>query len=102
MVDVDEVYHDDAPPSRDDTEGRVLQNELARQLSLAIGMLETDLAYIIHKHYIEGQTIKVIAKRLGRSESRISQLHRRALSELRATLSALGYGDVPAALAMPA
>jgi DNA-directed RNA polymerase specialized sigma24 family protein len=45
MVDVDEVYHDDAPPSRDDTEGRVLQNELARQLSLAIGMLETDLAH---------------------------------------------------------
>ena len=43
--------------------------------------------FIITAHYLEGVQMKVIAKQLGVSEPRVSQIHTRAIERLRAALT---------------
>jgi RNA polymerase sigma factor FliA len=49
----------------------------------SVGMLSSDLQYIINAHYNHYLTFTQIAQQLGVSRSRVSQLHRDALKRLR-------------------
>ena len=67
----------------EDTEDRVLSMIEAQELRQVIATLMPREREIIHRHYIQGHSQKDIAGDLGVSESRVSQLQRRALKHLR-------------------
>lgn len=56
-------------------------------LERAVGLLPEREANIVAWHYFEGIQFKAIAARLGVSEPRVSQLHARAMTRLRAALA---------------
>ncbi len=59
-----------------------------RGLLDAVKSLPERERFIITAHYLEGVQMKVIAKQLGVSEPRVSQIHTRAVERLRAALTA--------------
>lgn len=56
-------------------------------LDLAVSTLPDREASIVRWHYFDGVAFKDIASRLGVSEPRISQLHARAMTRLRTTMT---------------
>jgi RNA polymerase sigma factor for flagellar operon FliA len=77
-----------AVPSRyDDPEHVVQANELKRYLAKAIEELPEREKMVISLYYFEELTLKEIGMVLGISESRVSQLHTRALLKLKNKLS---------------
>jgi RNA polymerase sigma factor for flagellar operon FliA len=73
----------------DDTEESVLSRIEALEVRQLVASLMPREREIIHRHYLEGHSQKRIALDMGVSESRISQLQRRALVHLRALM--VGY-----------
>lgn len=70
------------------------KEQIKRQIAVALDRLpERDLE-ILNRYYVEGETLKEIGAALGVSESRVCQLHGRALSRLK---GALAERAVPAA-----
>jgi RNA polymerase sigma factor for flagellar operon FliA len=67
----------------EDTERDVLSQMEAHELRQQIACLLPREREIIHRHYIKGHSQREIAVDLGVSESRISQIQRRALLHLR-------------------
>ncbi len=57
-------------------------------LARAVGQLPERERNIITQHYIEGVQLRAIARELGVSEPRVSQLHARAVARLREILAA--------------
>ena len=87
---------------RSDVIAEVELRELHGELVRAVDALPAQERTVIRRYYFKGQTLKEIKTALGVSESRISQVHSRAVIRLRARLrelrADLGYrDDVPAA-----
>ena len=62
-------------------------------LAKAIDMLKEKDRLVLSLYYYEELTLKEIAEILGVSESRVSQLNNRAISNLRAAMKKLKYID---------
>lgn len=67
----------------------MLQDVLAK----AIDMLKEKDRLVLSLYYYEELTLKEIGEILGVSESRVSQLNNRAISNLRAAMKKLKYID---------
>ena len=67
------------------------QTEEMEQVLCALKRLPERECLLLSLYYYEGLTLKEIGKVLGVTESRVSQLHGRALSLLRAELKAVSY-----------
>ncbi len=79
-----------APPSPDE---RYVSVERRARLRDAMRRLEVRDRRLLTLYYFRDATMKQIGQALGVNESRISQLHARALSRLKDALLATGYGD---------
>ena len=69
------------------------KKELQDILAKAIDMLKEKDRLVLSLYYYEELTLKEIAEILGVSESRVSQLNNRAISNLRAAMKKLKYID---------
>ena len=69
------------------------QKELQDVLAKAIDMLKEKDRLVLSLYYYEELTLKEIGEILGVSESRVSQLNNRAISNLRAAMKKLKYID---------
>ncbi|GFN24129.1 sigma-70 family RNA polymerase sigma factor [Thermanaeromonas sp. C210] len=76
-----------ADPQSPEPEQRVEQEELRRALKQALGGLKERDRLILSLYYYEGLTLKEIGEVLGISESRVCQLHGRAILNLRRLLA---------------
>lgn len=79
----------------DDQDGpgvRVEKGAVLEALTKAIRLLPERERLVITLYYYEGLTLKEIGKVIGVSESRVSQLHTKALSRLRGKLARLEIG----------
>ncbi len=72
-----------------DPEIAAQQNEIKRILANAIDGLQENEKMIVSLYYYDELTLKEIGKLLGISESRVSQLHTRALLKLKNKLSVI-------------
>lgn len=79
-----------APPSPDE---RYVSVERRDRLRAAMRLLQPRDRRLLSLYYFRDATMKQIGQALGVNESRISQLHARALTRLRSALSACGYAD---------
>ena len=80
----EDTIEDEAPNALDILE----QNEEVEQVAEALKRLPERERLLLSLYYYEGLTLKEIGQVLGVTESRVSQLHGRALSLLRADLKA--------------
>ncbi len=78
-----------APPSPDE---RYVSVERRERLREAMGRLDARDRRLLALYYFRDATMKQIGQALGVNESRISQLHARALTRLKDALVAGGYG----------
>jgi RNA polymerase sigma factor for flagellar operon FliA len=62
------------------------QNRSRSQLRKIVAQLPRDEAQVVILHYFKDWTMAQIARFIGRSESRVSQIHRKAVEHLRDTL----------------
>jgi len=69
-----------------DVEGKLEREELRAELSRAVDSLLPQERAVIRGYYFDGQTLKEIKGTLGVSESRVSQIHARAVRRLRQRL----------------
>lgn len=76
---------DDATPPPD---ALYAQSELRDQIQDAMGMLKAEHHRVLRMYYFEEKTMSQIAKEIHVTESRISQIHARALVELQSQLRA--------------
>ncbi|NLY51588.1 MAG: FliA/WhiG family RNA polymerase sigma factor [Firmicutes bacterium] len=83
-----------ADTSHEDPAARVAKDALLEVLAEAIEALPERERLVITLYYYEELTLKEIGRVLDVSESRISQLHTKALSRLRGKLSRLDVGMV--------
>jgi RNA polymerase sigma factor for flagellar operon FliA len=81
----EDFVEDEAPSALDIIE----QEEEAQQVGAALGKLPEREKLLLSLYYYENMTLKEIGKVMGVSESRVSQLHGRALSLLKAELKVL-------------
>lgn len=65
--------------------------ELLAALQDALAKLGTRDQMILRRHYIEGIAFDALARLMGVSKGRVSQLHRSALAQLRGQLAARGH-----------
>ena len=76
-----------ADPASPDPAGRYEQEELRRALAAGLERLNAKDRLVLTLYYYEGLTLKEIGKILGVSESRVCQLHGRAIVHLRRYLA---------------
>lgn len=79
-----------APPSPDE---RYVMRERRERLRAAMARLQPRDRRLLSLYYFQDATMKQIGQALGVNESRISQLHARALTRLKDSLHACGYAD---------
>ena len=79
-----------APPSPD---ARYVTVERRQRLREAMSRLQPRDRRLLSLYYFQDATMKQIGTALGVNESRISQLHARALTRLKDALLACGYGE---------
>lgn len=97
LLSLDEVYYDDENNSSridfleddgvDDPVKKAESQEIKRLLTSAIDLLTERERLVISLYYFEELTLKEIGKVLGVSDSRVSQLHTKAILRLRSSLS---------------
>jgi RNA polymerase sigma factor for flagellar operon FliA len=88
------VGFDDLPNAAEDRKDSMMPSPLdcveqrseAERMAEAVAKLPEREQYIVKQHYFEGVQFKAIAATLGVSEPRVSQLHSRAMQQLRAIL----------------
>jgi RNA polymerase sigma factor for flagellar operon FliA len=87
---------DDRPSWRDrladpdptvDPQSSLDRDQARTLLGEAVAALPTRDRQIVHAYYHSGDTMRAVADRFGLSESRISQLHKRVLEQLRIALA---------------
>jgi len=86
---LDTIEDKSVPCPEDIMEKKELQDTLAK----AIDMLKEKDRLVLSLYYYEELTLKEIGEILGVSESRVSQLNNRAISNLRAAMKKLKYID---------
>jgi len=84
---------DDAPPVGHDLE----RYELRQSLAAALARLDERERRVLAFYYTRSLTLRKIGVALDLSESRVWQLHARAITRLRAYISADTYGEQGAA-----
>ena len=77
----------DVPQLADPTAVSVEDGERKTLLKKAIASLSIQERKVIKLYYFEGKTLKEVGVKLGVGESRISQIHSKALTHLRETLN---------------
>ncbi|MBK7396629.1 MAG: sigma-70 family RNA polymerase sigma factor [Myxococcales bacterium] len=77
-------FADDAPHA----EALLAEQDEARELAAVVEQLPPRERLIVQMHYFQGARFKDIGEALGVSEPRVSQLHTRAMSQLRKLLAA--------------
>ncbi|MBL8718100.1 MAG: sigma-70 family RNA polymerase sigma factor, partial [Myxococcales bacterium] len=77
-------FADDAPHA----EALLSEQDDARELAAVVDQLPPRERLIVQMHYFQGARFKDIGEALGVSEPRVSQLHTRAMSQLRKLLAA--------------
>ncbi len=70
-------------PVKSDYDQPIRARELESGVTAALSRLPQREAYVIRRHYLEGEALCRIARRLRLSPCRVSQLHLSALSRLR-------------------
>jgi RNA polymerase sigma factor for flagellar operon FliA len=85
-----------APPSPDDD---YVVSERRARLRRAMATLDARDRQLLTLYYFGSATMKEIGAALGVNESRVSQLHARALTRLKQSLLAVGYTDQTSRLA---
>jgi len=86
-----------------DPEESLEEAELRQHLAIALRQLPQRLRLLLSLYYFEGLTMKEVGEVLDLSESRVSQLHARAMKQLRAALESReatpqplsGYAPLP-------
>lgn len=100
VVSLDEFTENNGDNGMDTVKGHAFEepeqviekSEMKRMLAEALDMLTENEKKVILLYYYEEMTLKEISKVLGVSESRISQLHTKALSKMKTRLGDLaGY-----------
>lgn len=86
---IDTIEDKSVPCPEEVTEKKELQDILAK----ALDMLKEKDRLVLSLYYYEELTLKEIGEILGVSESRVSQLNNRAISNLRAAMKKLKYID---------
>jgi RNA polymerase sigma factor FliA len=81
------VLPENLPDHSADTERSAALAELRSRLSAALWLLPPRHRAVVCLYYLRDWTMSQIAMRLGVTEGRVSQIHRQALMELRASLS---------------
>ncbi len=76
----------DDPTSHDEVTSGIERAEMVEALSAAVGHLPKRERLVVALYYQDEMTMKEISKVLGISESRVCQLHSRALAKLRSAL----------------
>lgn len=84
--DVPRDYNRNAASAFDQPEEKVEKEELTRVLGEALGLLTEKERKVITLYYYEELTLKEISNILEVSESRVSQLHTRALQKMKAKM----------------
>jgi RNA polymerase sigma factor for flagellar operon FliA len=91
---------DDLPPGQRDVEDEALSPEMracakgnTATLTAAVHRLPMRERDIITAHYVEGLQFRIIARDLGVSPARVSQLHSRAVGRIRGYLSEANVHD---------
>jgi len=83
-----------ADPQAPDIEGRLEREQVRRVIMRTLDHLPEQERLVVALYYYEHLTLKEIGRALGISESRVSQVHTRAMSRLRLRLhKALHEGD---------
>ncbi len=72
-----------------DVVGEIEQQEVRKELSVAVDDLPSQERRVVRLYYFEGKTLKDIKEVLGVSESRVSQIHAQAVIHLRKRLAEL-------------
>lgn len=62
-------------------------NQLRRRVSALVGQLPPPQQRVLREHYVHDRPFEEVARRLGLSRGRISQIHRQALDALRQALA---------------
>lgn len=62
-------------------------NQLRRRISALVGQLPPPQQRVLREHYVHDRPFEEVARRLGLSRGRISQIHRQALDALRQALA---------------
>lgn len=73
--------------NNDNVEKRILEEETVKEMKLYINMLKEKEKFVIESYYFKLKNISVIAKELGVSEARVSQLHHDGINKLRTLLT---------------
>jgi RNA polymerase sigma factor (sigma-70 family) len=79
-------FYQDNVAGEDDVEGEVLSRLQASDLKVMVASLMPRDREVIRRRYLLGESLKNIAADLGISESRVSQIEKRALRRLRVML----------------
>jgi RNA polymerase sigma factor for flagellar operon FliA len=96
FVEFDQVAIDNDGPGANDNEYPVAQlerRELVTRLREAIGSLQERDAQVLSLYYVEELSYADVAEVLGVSESRVCQLHARALARLKAALREVDHEE---------
>jgi RNA polymerase sigma factor FliA len=85
-----ELYLSDTLEDKEsDVTSEIERNELHAELVRAVASLPPQERTVIRRYYFNAETLKEIKAELGVSESRVSQIHARAVTHLRQRLRAL-------------
>ena len=84
----DNASQDIADPNNDAPEALSVRSQVVAAIGEHIDELPERTRAVIHGLYVEGRTLKEIGASLGVTESRVCQIHKEAIAQLRATCRA--------------
>ncbi|RZL01576.1 MAG: sigma-70 family RNA polymerase sigma factor [Rubrivivax sp.] len=94
MLDDSSLFSNRAPTHWDDGASNLAYKQLQTRLLAAVQLLGQNEQKVLDQHYFQHEPFDLIAQNLGLTKGRISQLHRSALTKLRATLAASHLGEL--------
>ncbi len=81
------VQGDNTPPIADTAFSSAELKQFSRRLDAYLGRLTVRESQVIKAHYLHAEALRDIAKKLGLSNARVTQLHRQGLKRLRDLLA---------------